>query len=649
MAETKANSGPKETLVDKGHQRYLIAPRRSKLAASIGLQPMSAGGMKSAISNLERIANCKVVRVIKPRRKLATLSAADEARETYVVSMDEEYAQVIKQSAPPNMIVEEDAYLSYGNYGAIPLAPLRIQPRVGNLKSTAGIEGKDIKIRIVGENNVPIPNARVMLEGDGFPGEGQTDKKGELVLKLFTLPGGRARSLFIDPHRDYWTRYMTSPPLSTSDVNVIKLQSLKETVPGFAERYKFGWGQRMMGLDQLPDEYTGKGVKIAIIDSGADNKHPILQHIKNGVDLTNDENTSTWADDTVGHGTHCSGVITGKSAAGIALRGFAPEAEIHIFKVFPGGQFSSLLDAIDHCIDLEVDVVNMSLGSPQVSEAVEQKLEEAVESGVACIVAAGNSGGPVQYPARSPNVLAVAAIGKLDEFPQKTWDSQTVVPGLIGQDGIFSPQFTCFGPEIAVCAPGVAIISSVPDKAFDAESGTSMAAPHVTGFAALLLAHHPVFKNGPFSQRSAQRVAGLFNLIKTSCAPYNFGPGRTGAGVPMLHGLVQAVQAPPAAIAQQPAGAAGQVPQQPVAAAPSQGVGAGQAAVTSSPQDLLASQLGQALLSGNLANLMALGQLGGMGGAGMMSPQIAQLLAGGVDLNRLMEMIALARAQGLIR
>jgi hypothetical protein len=631
MANTKATS--EERLVEKGRQRYLIAPRRGKLAASIGLQPMSAGGMKSAITNLERIANCEIVRVIKPRRALSTLSTADEATEAYIVNMDEEYANVIMQSAPPNMIVEEDAYLTYGNYGANPLAPLRVQPRVGNLKSTKGIGAKDIKIRIVGEGNAPIANAKISLEGDGFPSEGQTDKKGEIVLKLFTMPGGRARSLFIDPYKDYWTRFMISPPLSTSDVNVIKLQSLKETVSGFTERYKFGWGQRMMGLDQLPDEFTGKGVKIAVIDSGADNTHPILRHIQSGVDLTNDDNTSTWADDIVGHGTHCSGVITGQSADGIALRGFAPEAEIHIFKVFPGGQFSSLLDAIDHCIDLDIDVVNMSLGSPQVSEAVEQKLEEAAENGVACIVAAGNSGGPVQYPAMSPNVLAVAAIGKVDEFPQKTWDSQTITPGLVGQDGTFSPSFTCFGPEIAVCAPGVAIISSVPDNGFDAQSGTSMAAPHVTGFAALLLAHHPMFKNGPPSQRGVQRVAGLYNLIKTSCAPYNFGPGRTGAGVPMLHGLVPAMQAKPGETAQSAAMPGAQVHQQPAAAAPAQGAGAGHTAAMSSPQDVLANQLGHALLSGNLGNLLAQGRMGGIG-AWMIPSQIPQWL-GGVDLNRL--------------
>ena len=647
MTNTKATLGSQEILIEKGRQNYLIAPRRSKIAAIAGIQPLSAGGMRSAISNLKKIAGCEIVRVMKPHRSLSTLSTGGEAAESYVVQMDEDYAQVVKESAPPNLIVEENSHLIYGTYG-IPLEPLHLKPRVGTMRSTKGIASQAVKLRIVGANNTPVVGAKVTLEGDAFPADGETDEKGDVVLNLYTLPGGHARSLFIDPQKNYWTRYVVSPPLSTTEVNVIRLQSLQETVSGFPDRYKFGWGQKLVGLNQLPDEYTGKGVKIAIIDSGADNKHPLLKHIQQGVDLTNNEDTKSWADDVVGHGTHCSGVITAQSGDGIALRGFAPEAEIHIFKVFPGGRFDSLLDALDYCIDLEIDVVNMSLGSPQVSQAVEQKLEEAVENGIACIVAAGNSGGPVQYPASSPNVLAVAAIGKLDEFPEKTWASQTVIPGLVAADGIFSPSFTCFGPEVAVCAPGVAVISSVPDKGFDPQSGTSMAAPHVTGFAALVLAHHPAFiKGGPFNQRNEQRVAGIYNLIKSACTPYNFGLERTGAGVPKLHFLAQAVQA----AAQQPAEAApaaGAQVQQPVTPTPSPGVPPLQAGIRMTPQDVLATQLGNALLSGALGNLLAQAQLGAIGGAGVPFQAAPQTLPGGVNMNQLMELVNRARAQGLM-
>src|SRR5262245_55856125 len=99
-------------------------------------------------------------------------------------------------------------------------------------------------------------------------------------------------------------------------------------------------------------------------------------------------------------------------------------------------------------------------------------------------------------------------------------------------DGFFAARFSNFGPEVGVCAPGVAILSSVPPNNYAAWDGTSMAAPHVTGLAALVLAHHPDFQ-GPFKARNAQRVERLFQILKQSAQPLNLGdPNRTGVGMP---------------------------------------------------------------------------------------------------------------------
>jgi subtilisin family serine protease len=396
-----------------------------------------------------------------------------------------------------------------------------------------------------------LPNTKITLQGDAFAQDGVTDKKGELTLTLHSVGNNPPRSLFVDPMRDYWDRFLISPDISLTEVNILRMISLKQALTGFPGTYKYGWGQRLMGLDQLPPEYTGKGVKIAIIDSGADSAHPLLKRVTTGKDMTNNLDEKSWAQDVVGHGTHCAGVITGHSTDEIALRGFAPEAEVYIFKIFPGGQFSSLLDALDQCMALDIDIVNMSLGSDQPSQAVEQKLEEAVHDGIACIVAAGNSSGPVQYPASSPNVLAVAAVGRLKEFPSESWDARTVTEGMVTPDGLFSPSFTCFGPQIAVAGPGVSIVSSVPDNGFEPQSGTSMAAPHITGLAALLLAHHPALQ-GSLRTRGPQRVAALFQLIKASCVPASLDAQRTGKGIPTLHGLIRALAAAPADPSQAP-------------------------------------------------------------------------------------------------
>jgi subtilisin family serine protease len=102
----------------------------------------------------------------------------------------------------------------------------------------------------------------------------------------------------------------------------------------------------------------------------------------------------------------------------------------------------------------------------------------------------------------------------------------------VDPNGLFSPKFTCFGPGVSVCAPGVAIVSSVPPNNYAVADGTSVAAAHITGLAALVLAHHPDFQ-GPFRARNSDRVDRLFQIIRSSAQPVNLGdPRRTGFGLP---------------------------------------------------------------------------------------------------------------------
>ncbi|HEY0799467.1 MAG TPA: S8 family serine peptidase, partial [Steroidobacteraceae bacterium] len=213
----------------------------------------------------------------------------------------------------------------------------------------------------------------------------------------------------------------------------------------------------------------------------------------------------------------------------------APGAELHVFKVVPGGRLSDLIDALDQCIERRLDLVLLGIGSEQSSELVAQKIAEATAHGIACIAAAGDSGGAVQFPGNVPGVLSVAAIGKLGEFPPDSWHAYRALPQPIGFSGVFATNFSGSGPQIAVCAPGVAIISSVPGGGYAAWDGSSMAASFVAGFAALLLAHHPVLQRGNYEARSEQRVAALFELIRASAIPYaQVDPLRVGAGLPDL-------------------------------------------------------------------------------------------------------------------
>ena len=526
---TGAAPPPVRALV-RGKRQSIIAPRRGSQALGAGVRPMSAGAVRAVMGQLPGL---EIVRVLRPRRAMSALSLTpDEATEVYVARIEADRAELVRQMMPPQLIMEEDAALEYGTPAGLGKpAPARL----ASWSTQGNLETRQLRFRVMGDGDTPLVNVGVSLAGEGFPQEARTDRRGEVVLPLIALPGRRARSLFVSAPHDYWDQYLTEPELSDAEVNIVRLRGIEETIAGFPEHFRYGWGQLQMGLDRIPDSVTGRGVKIAIVDSGADTTHPLLRHIRRGLDLTNSGDPDTWAQDPIGHGSHCAGIIAAGDEAGKAMRGFSPDAEVHVLKVFPGGRFSSLIEALDYCLELEIDVVNLSLGSSQRSLVLEQKLEELALEGVACIAAGGNSGGAVLYPASSPYTLAVGAVGRLNEFPDTAWDATTVLPSLVAADGIFSPSFTCSGPEVAVCAPGVAIVSTIPGG-FEPLSGTSVAAPHVTGLAALLLAHHPVFQ-GPLRVRNQLRVATLFNLIRRLCTPYGFGAQRSGAGLPRLHGL----------------------------------------------------------------------------------------------------------------
>lgn len=526
------SKNPEVTHEPSGSIDILIGPRRSIMAKRAGIQPMSAASMTSTLRFIEAQFGQKPIKSFKPQI-FKTKSTHDEATEVHKFRMDIEQAAILAQTAGGNVAVEVDSHLRYGAFEPSNL----MQQLMGRTNfSGAPIKQTSVKIRIIGAAEAPLEGVSVTMEAAGFPQEGVTDANGEVILKLFELPGANlVSSVFVRPKKGHWNRILNAPALTTTGINVIRLKSLADTQANFPKDAGYGWGQKLMGLDQVPDEFTGKGVKIAIIDSGADTKHASLKHIKQGFDMTNDGDKTTWSNDVIGHGSHCAGIITGNGPDNDAIRGFAPDAEVVVMKVFPGGQFSSLLDALSECIRQKVDVVNMSLGGGEASEIVEQQIEECVQNGICCIVAAGNSGNEVQYPAKSPSVLAVSALGQLSEVPTDTWEASTMQPAHATPSGLFSPSFTCYGPEIGVTGPGVGIISSVPGDAFDPQSGTSMAAPHICGMAALLIAHHPDFKALP---RDATRVGHLFSMLKGNAQPIGIAAERAGAGLPVLHNLI---------------------------------------------------------------------------------------------------------------
>jgi subtilisin len=509
----------------KRRERYLVGARTSP-----GGQPFAGPqrSMDEVVEYLNRQESVEVIKRIKLGGARPFTAGADSVDEVVVAKIDESKAQRLRDAAPPHLIVEHDSPLQCADYFSV---PTRSAP-IGTLLPLRPV-ATELSVRVIGEHDQPLARAAVVIDTAGLLSQALTDESGVARITFFGASVESIQTLFIRAAANHWDRLIQRPRLGTG-TNTVKLRPLAELYPHFPAEKLVGWGQRLMGLDPVSARFTGQGVKIGVIDSGCDNTHPLLRQVTQGKDFTTGSTDTSWANDLLFHGTFCSGIINAVNT-GAGVVGCAPGAELHVFKVLPEGRISDLLAALDECIQRELDVINISVVSNGFSELVSQKLQEARQKGIACIVAAGNNAyGPLPFPATLPGVMAVGAVGKLKEFPADSSHVLSVIPQFIGNDEVFPASFGSVGPQVAVSGPGVAVVSTVPGGGYAAADGTSAAAAHVTGLAALVMAHHPIFREGSLTTRSEHRVHALFELIRTSAVPRFLDPLRGGAGVPDL-------------------------------------------------------------------------------------------------------------------
>lgn len=453
------------------------------------------------------------IEVVREIESLTPLGTEADTKKVLVGKIESVKAEELRLNPPPGIIIAENEMLHYGekkDFSTIQLV------------STEEQVVQKFRFRVLGKEDKPLADAQVILKtinGDKF--ESSTDENGETEIEVNNIK--KFLDIKVTYLNNYWDFYLKTPMISTEQIIQIRMQSLNETIKGFPNEFYFGWGQSLIGLDKLPKEKrTGAGVKIAIIDSGCDNSHPSLSHITLGKDFTGDSDPNSWNKDKVGHGTHCAGIIAARGNSNNPFNGFAPNAEIHILRVFPNGDYGDVADALKYCRENQIDIVNMSLGgTPAINFVLEEQIELAVNSGIACIAASGNSASAVMYPASSPNTLAVAAVGDYKQLQPKTWELTTKQDGFIASDGIFLADFNCLGPEVDVFAPGVGVISTFLGGGYKPKSGTSMAAPHISGLAALLLAHHSLFQN-EYKERNRERVQALYKLLRSHTSNHLF-------------------------------------------------------------------------------------------------------------------------------
>ncbi len=245
--------------------------------------------------------------------------------------------------------------------------------------------------------------------------------------------------------------------------------------------YKDQWHMKRVGAETAWDYTTGRGVTVAVVDTGiaCENHGPFTK----GTDLASTECVEGWnlvtnnshANDDQGHGSHVAGTIAQSTNNGIGAVGLAFDARLMPVKVLNAQGFGTTADVADGirwAADHGAQVINLSLGGPRNSKVLQDAVTHARSRGALVVAAAGNSGGAVGYPGGCVGAVGVSATDSNDKLA----------------------KFSSRGPEVDIAAPGVNVVQQTiceggknKCEVYPGYSGTSMATPHVAGAAALLV------------------------------------------------------------------------------------------------------------------------------------------------------------------
>lgn len=243
-----------------------------------------------------------------------------------------------------------------------------------------------------------------------------------------------------------------------ADYTMISRVELKKEVVSY--------GVKMTGAQYEWGETKGKGIKVGIIDTGVDINHRDLA-VKEYINFTTDDIKDI--EDVAGHGTHVAGIV-GARMNGFGVVGVAPECELYVAKAFDGqgkGDNRAILKSLQWMLEKGVDIVNMSYSSTEENEEEERLIRKCFENNIFLVAAAGNRGERrVSYPAKYNGVIAVSSV-----------DMNRV-----------KSDFSSYGNEIDLASAGVDILSTYKNNSYAVLSGTSMAAPLISGSAAIIQA-----------------------------------------------------------------------------------------------------------------------------------------------------------------
>jgi len=273
--------------------------------------------------------------------------------------------------------------------------------------------------------------------------------------------------------------------------------------------------------DENGNNVTGKGIKIAIIDTGVDYTHPDLKdNYKGGYDFVN--NDADPMDDCIfSHGTHCAGIALGTgNTSNYTYVGVAPEAELYAYKILDHEGNGNELDYIaamhQAVYEDDIDIISLSFGDNSTNANPDDNLsivvDNAVSEGVVVVVAAGNEGEKERIAITSPGCARDSiCVGATNKYDNVAPFSST---GPVEWNGGYMVK-----PDVV--APGVGITSTKKGGGYTSMSGTSMATPHVAGAAALILQAKPELRDNP------EKVK---NILKETAVDLNYDVNIQGSG-----------------------------------------------------------------------------------------------------------------------
>jgi Subtilisin-like serine proteases len=453
----------------------------------------------------------------------------EQQRRVLIFEADPAEVNAKKECLPSDVVVEPEILHDTASHAQ---SYAGFSPFVAVAEALPVDYGNTLTATVVG-NNAPLIGVELTLFLRGAKGLARK-------LSASTSPRGQARFIYgpawsptvmvVIPPGGFWSVVVRGP----KDGVTVDLPPLPDSGP-------LAWWHRELGITDVERD-LGSGIKVGVIDSGV-GPNDRLAHVKCIGSFINGKFDAGGGADVGTHGTHVCGMIGARPIRNMDFIGIAPGVDLFCARVFPAGQGRAnqgdITDAIDSLSkDHQVDLINMSFSTPTSSIIEQDAIKDALERGTLCICAAANYAGKVRFPAAFPESVAVSALGLEGWGPDGSLAStcQPTEREKFGLDYLYLANFSCFGREIACCAPGVGIISTMTDRhglvtPYGAMDGTSMASPAACAALAVLLSTNSGFQN---MSRDESRAEFARSLLMRSCQDVGMHAIFQGRGIPRL-------------------------------------------------------------------------------------------------------------------